>query len=429
MSNLAIRVTHFVVFLSLFFAVACSDNRRLQRPGYLMELENLAAFMPRVRAHQEHAESVYRRGCYFQEKGKHRLALIEFETIIRMDPRHFNAYNAMGVSYDQLGQFELAQASYHRALEINPDLDHVQNNFGYSLLLQGKVDPAIEYFKRAIRLNGKKQLYHNNLGLAYSEKGLLQLALKEFGSAGGPEKANSSEKAIFPVQGPKGKRSDTKASDQLHGKTRIRGTLEEVGKSKDRTIELAIGAGRHLQNSPAGAGKENGGMTPESAGRSLRLPFSRQGLERGQDSARIQPVKVQDHFFRGSCGSMTGERERCGEEAEIEISNGNGVIHMAKRVGAYLRSKGFPVKRLTNSKHFHHARSMIYYCEGYLQEAYQVAKEIPGWNEMKEVPNLESPSVKVKVLIGRDLIGCPNFLRERRAGELLSQSVRSVVAY
>jgi len=68
------------------------------------------------------------------------------------------------------------------------------------------------------------------------------------------------------------------------------------------------------------------------------------------------------------------------------------------------KEKGHKVTRLTNAQHFQFTDTTIYYCSGHLQDAYQVAREMPGWNEMIRVANLERPSIKLKVLIGKDLI-------------------------
>jgi hypothetical protein len=87
----------------------------------------------------------------------------------------------------------------------------------------------------------------------------------------------------------------------------------------------------------------------------------------------------------------------------IEIANGNGINQMAKRMQTYLRQKGHQVQWITNSKHFNHGETKLFYCKGYLQDAYRVAKEIPGFQNMEEVDDLLRPNTKVKVVIGKDL--------------------------
>jgi Flp pilus assembly protein TadD len=89
----------------------------------------------------------------------------------------------------------------------------------------------------------------------------------------------------------------------------------------------------------------------------------------------------------------------------IEISNGNGVRHMARNVGVYLTPKGFNANLLTNANHFNYAETKIFYRDGYEQDALRLAKEIPG---RQKIPNLieqnQMMRQAIKVLIGKDLV-------------------------
>ena len=88
----------------------------------------------------------------------------------------------------------------------------------------------------------------------------------------------------------------------------------------------------------------------------------------------------------------------------IEISNGNGVYRMARRVGSYLRKEGFDRPHLTNANHFNHLETKIYYRKGYLSKACGVAKKIPGYQNMEQVSRFKRPNTNVRVLIGKDMI-------------------------
>jgi hypothetical protein len=107
----------------------------------------------------------------------------------------------------------------------------------------------------------------------------------------------------------------------------------------------------------------------------------------------------------------------------IEVSNGNGVRRMAKRVGNYLKNKGTKVTRLTNAHHFNFASTKIYYQDKYLHEAYKIAKEIPGFQNMENDNNLRLDNVHIKVLIGKDLISYDKyFIRESILAENFMRS-------
>jgi Tfp pilus assembly protein PilF/cell division septation protein DedD len=89
----------------------------------------------------------------------------------------------------------------------------------------------------------------------------------------------------------------------------------------------------------------------------------------------------------------------------IEISNGNGVRHMARNIGIYLDPKGFKTSRLTNADHFNYPETKIYYRKGHRQDALRLAKEIPGPQKVANVIELSQMMTRsIKVLIGKDII-------------------------
>jgi hypothetical protein len=96
-------------------------------------------------------------------------------------------------------------------------------------------------------------------------------------------------------------------------------------------------------------------------------------------------------------------------DAEIEVANGNGVTHMAKRVGNYFNTKGLKVSKITNAEHFNFRKTKIYYLKPYLHDAYVVAQQIPGWQNMKEVDAFNCENIKIRVLIGKDMIPYHSF--------------------
>ena len=88
----------------------------------------------------------------------------------------------------------------------------------------------------------------------------------------------------------------------------------------------------------------------------------------------------------------------------IEISNGNGAYRMAKKVSDYLKEKGFKVTRLTNANHFRHTETRIFYQKEYSEAADHVAEHLPVVRSKKETEKFDRPNIKVKILIGKDLI-------------------------
>ena len=87
----------------------------------------------------------------------------------------------------------------------------------------------------------------------------------------------------------------------------------------------------------------------------------------------------------------------------IEIANGNGVTGMAATVKRFLVDKGFPVLRASNAAHFGFRSTRVLYRAGSLQQAWRIAKEIPGEQNFEKVDDLNSETIAIKVILGKDI--------------------------
>ena len=88
----------------------------------------------------------------------------------------------------------------------------------------------------------------------------------------------------------------------------------------------------------------------------------------------------------------------------IEVSNGNGTTGMARKMGDYLKTRGWEVSRLTNANHFNHRVSKIYYQAGYQEAANHLAGQLPAFDGMEETKRFDRPDIKIKLLIGKDQV-------------------------
>jgi tetratricopeptide (TPR) repeat protein len=88
----------------------------------------------------------------------------------------------------------------------------------------------------------------------------------------------------------------------------------------------------------------------------------------------------------------------------VKVVNGNGVTGMAGRISRYLERSGFAVGHAANADHFNHRHTVLYFPAGYLHEAWEVAKAIPGYQEMKRTVAVESGRARITLLIGRDVV-------------------------
>jgi hypothetical protein len=384
--------------------------------------DKIGRFVASVRPHQgnPNPDSHYAMGCSLQERKRHKLAIREFEQVILSDPNHVRAYNRMAISYDLLGDFPRAIENYKKALTVNPDVDYVHNNLGYSYLLQGDPDAAIKAFQRAIALDAENKRYHNNLAMAYGEKGQFDLAFEEFKQAEGEPKAYRNLALLLYR---KGHFSETATN---LGKALV-ASFPKKDKKKDTATAGVLteparhGRSEHMVSVPPIREIDRGEQS-DTEKRSEVL--ARIVPEAGENTVEQGEDAVQTVIFvpiRKSETTVTSEEKTeqkepdTPPEAGVEVLNGNGVNLMATRVGAYLTERGFLVLSPKNADHFNYAETRIDYCIGYLQDAYQVAQQIPGYQNMEKTEQFEHPTAKIKVLIGKDMVPFDKIFRMRVA--------------
>lgn len=374
-----------------FFIISCTNEMSMVKEKNFGLQKNMMQFFSLVRPSQGNTESHYLLGCYFQERGRHQEAIEEFQKVLLIDPKYIKAYNGMGVSYDLLGDFLKASEAYQKALNINPKADYVLNNLGHSYLLQGHVDEAIPAFEKAIALNDKEMLYHNNLGLAFGKKGQFELAFSEFLKAGDEAEAHYELAQLYYE---KDRYHEAKGHYANALRLNPKSTMMRTG------LEVVNALARIFQ--PSNHEADRGPLVePELPMRDLEHIETYCRVQIATDILRTANLTMEE----GVLTPQRGERKRLSsiKEAGIEISNGNGVNRMARRVGNYLKERGLSVVRLTNANHFKHRETKIFYREGYDEAAEHVGEQLPVF-QGTEVRQLDRQNVKVKVLIGKDLV-------------------------
>ncbi len=87
----------------------------------------------------------------------------------------------------------------------------------------------------------------------------------------------------------------------------------------------------------------------------------------------------------------------------IEVANGNGVRHMARNVGEYLKKQGYNVVRLTNADSYSYPKGNVSYRTDGRQAAQEIAAIIPGEVDVKKLNDGSRKDIRVRVLVGKDL--------------------------
>ncbi len=322
--------------------------------------KNISTFAGTIRPAMGNPESHYNLARYYQERGNHQEAIKEFMKTVAIDPGNVKALNAMGVSYDSLKDYGRASQCYQAALKIEPNSAYVYNNIGQSLLLQGNHLSAIEAFKKAVERDNANARIHNNLGRAYAMAGRHDLAVAEF------------------ERGSKGVSAESVLASVLQ---------EAEGRPSTRDSEN-IAAG---ENTKAFAARVSGFLQARAAG-----------------NVRNEAV-VSVKAPKGPAGVGIAAN------VSMEVSNGNGVNGMAKSMSDYLKKEGFRVTRVTNGERFDVAATCIYCEKDYVGAAKELAGRMPVAAQIKQLPRLDVPQIKVKLLVGRDMIRYMKGLTEEKS--------------
>ena len=261
----------------------------------------------------------------------------------------------------------------------------------------------------AARLDPQNAKYHNNLGLAYARKGSYDLAFAEFKMAGNEAQANYNMARLY-------RRAGQHAKARIH---MAEASNSDSAVQKPRTNRAGsnnLAAVTMLQS----ARQANHNLKTDMKGMN---PDHLKDQIQEENTPEISIAELDESIkFRYSSYSIIEDqpkfdtarnpsRRKVLANPEIEVSNGNGINRMAARIGKYLQKTGLKVTRLTNAEHFNFPITTIFYRDEYLQDAFNVATHIPGYQNMEEVAQINPQNIKVKVLIGKDLIGYDRFFR------------------
>jgi len=320
-------------------------------------------FMDTIRYKQADSEDFYRLGRYFQERGRHMLAVNQFSRAIDLYPLRADFHNAMGVSYDKLLQFDLAESCYHGALILKPDFASAYNNLGYSYLMQDRPEEAIAPLQKAVALQGRNIRFHNNLALAYEQTGQIEKAAAEFKLSGQDLQAhalNAGSHALASV-----------------GLTKDDHQIWNAGDEDSRPLFLSA-----LKDSETGS-------IPDQSRQEISNSFQLDEYE--SQGSRVTIINAQSKPLWAA--------------PQIEISNGNGVSKMARNISKYFKYNGFDVHRLSNADHFKNPRTRIFYSDGQRQLACNLSQMLFGPDIVCDLIHSDQQYGQVKVLMGEDVAG------------------------
>jgi len=228
---------------------------------------------------------------------------------------------------------------------------------------QGKMNykKAIAAYEMALARNPNHVEVHNGLGVIHTVQGNHELALQHFHKA--IELAPTATYLhnnlgyAYLIQG-----QETKAAESL------KQALHIDPKNKWARTNLTVALERGLENEP---------------------PL--QKVAKPEIPASSSKIVAETHNELAPDNNSTS----------IEISNGNGVTGMARRVSDYFRQIGFSGARLTNHQTFQQTQTEIYYRSGFYKQAEHIIQFLPAQVKAIESEDLRG-DIHVKILLGQD---------------------------
>jgi tetratricopeptide (TPR) repeat protein len=270
----------------------------------------------------------------------------------------------LGRYYEGQARFELAINAYREAIRRDPLMVEAYTALGTSLAAQQRYDDAIRQFQAAIVLAPNAAHLHNNLGYAYLLSGQSEQAVRALEEAQrlDPAYARSAEN--------------------------LRVAQAKLGNSAPQTVSS-------LSTTPAVQP-----VTMPRPGTNL--------VEVAPQVFELRTAPAPRHFEKIEAVPLPPlpepqPRTTSAPRFKLEISNGNGVLGLAKRVAGRLVERGVRTVRLTNQRPFTQPTTEVQYREGYAAAAAALASKLQHPVQVKPKHDLAS-HIDVRLILGKDAL-------------------------
>jgi Flp pilus assembly protein TadD len=292
----------------------------------------------------------------------------------------------LGRYFEGQARYEPAINAYREAIKRDPLMVEAYSGLGMSLAAQQRYEDAIRQFQAAIVLAPEAAHLHNNLGYAYLLSGATEMAVKALEEARrlDPGHARSRENLRL-------------AQEKLNAAT---GATARTEPSSTVTIQPVT--------QPA-AGTSLVEVSPQVY--ELRTPPKPRSLEKIH-AVPLPPLP-----------QKTAAAPR--RSFKLEVSNGNGVLGLAKRVADRLVGLGVRATRLTNQRPFDQSKTEVQYREGYAVEAAALAAALDTSAQLKPSKHLAS-HVDVRLVLGADVLSETAFTGPRLSGDSVARAPQGV---
>jgi Flp pilus assembly protein TadD len=349
----------------------------------------------------------YDLGRYYQGQERHALAASALENAVAADGTFAEARNRLGVSYALLGRYEEAIRQLEAAIQAAPEAAHIYSNLGYAHFLKGNPAEAASALQRAIALDPANRRAEHNLGLAYAQLGETAKARSAFAQAAAPQP----ELATAPATVPEESRSQV---------VQVAPNVYELRPKSSSTAAVML-----PDRSPAPHARvevSNGNGVNRMATKMATAPATAPEERRSQ-VVQVAPSVYELRPKSASTAAVVPPDRSPAPRGRVEVSNGNGVTGMARRVGSYLKGSGFAATRLTNQQGFGVAATRVEYRKGYEAEARQVAAAMP--RSVGVMPNIKlRRDIGVRLVLGKDMTASLGIFEQKSAPSRLARNAQ-----
>jgi tetratricopeptide (TPR) repeat protein len=125
----------------------------------------------------------FREAVALHDRGRLGEAEQRYETVLRVDARHFQALYRLGLVRMQQGRFGDAVSLFRRAVKVERRSAHAQLHLGAALTGTENYEEAIRHYKKALALKPDAPEIHNNIGHALQALGRVEQAITHFEKA------------------------------------------------------------------------------------------------------------------------------------------------------------------------------------------------------------------------------------------------------
>ena len=256
------------------------------------------------------------------------------------------------------------------ALAAAPDTAHFYNNLGYAYYLQGRPVEAAAALQKAASLKPGDAKITTNLNLALAQKNRAELEQQAFAPAtatASPPASSASNVTAPPVAQP--------------------------------VTETTVAAPALAPASPPVAVEPTAPVPSPSQPVIQPLVAEPAPVIAPPQLAPAEPQQT----VEPAAPTMLAAAPPSARAALYEVSNGNGITGMARRVNQALLAQGYPAARLTNSKPFRQPVTVVEYRPGYAAVAAQLSASLPLKPAITEKAGLRQ-STDVRLVLGRDVM-------------------------